>query len=136
MKSYPCNSPQATAHVVSLAMLADASFHPKEVSALDQACAFERLGITRDEFLGIARDDFTALMAGLRRPGPYGLLDADELDAALDGVEDVAQRRLAFELVMALLPADGQVRGPELALVRRLSERWAPSLELAPLALH
>jgi uncharacterized tellurite resistance protein B-like protein len=124
MKTYPCNSPQAIAHVVSLAMLVDASYHPKEVSALDHARAFERLGLSRDEFLGIARDNFTALMTSLRRQGPYGLLTGEELDLALDTVQDLTQRRLAFELVMELLPADGQVRPVELALVRRLQERW------------
>lgn len=124
MKTYPCNSPQAIAHVVSLAMLVDASYHPKEVSALDHARAFERLGLSREEFLGIARDNFTALMTSLRRPGPYGLLTGEELDLALDTVQDLTQRRLAFELVMELLPADGQVRPVELALVRRLQERW------------
>ncbi|MGE5665090.1 MAG: hypothetical protein ACM3ZD_00485 [Betaproteobacteria bacterium] len=136
MKTYPCNSPQATAHLVSLALLADASYHPKEVSALDQARAFERLGLSREEFLEIARDSFTALMARLRRPGPYGLLELEELDAVIDAVQDTAQRRLAFDLVMALLPADAQVRGSELALARRLMERWAPSLEGVPTIVH
>ncbi|MEY2896539.1 MAG: hypothetical protein RL669_808 [Pseudomonadota bacterium] len=124
MKTYPCNSPQAVAHVVSIAMLVDASYHPKEVSALDHARAFERLGLSREEFLGIALDSFTTLMTSLRRPGPYGLLTGEEVDLVLDTVQDGAQRRLAFELVMELLPADGQVRPVELALVHRLQERW------------
>lgn len=124
MTTYPCNSSQAVAHVVSLAMLADASYHPKELSALDHAHAFERLGLSREEFLAIARDSFTALMTSLRKPGLYGLLTVEELDAALDSVRDGEQRRLALELVMELLPADGLVRPVELALVQRLIERW------------
>lgn len=63
MKPYARNSSAAVSRVVALTMMADASFHPRELAALD-------------------------------------------------------------EMAVALLPADGPLAEPELALLKKMLDRW------------
>jgi hypothetical protein len=42
----------------------------------------------------------------------------------LDAVDDPDCRALAYRLAVTLLPADGQLAEPELALLQRMLDRW------------
>jgi hypothetical protein len=124
MKPYARNSPAAVSRVVALTMMADASFHPRELAALDEMAPWRELGISREGFLSVASETFADLMCDMRTRDRLTLLDEQIVNAMLDAVDDPDQRALAYRLAVVLLPADGQLAEPELALLQRMLDRW------------
>ncbi len=121
---YATDSPEALARLLALTMMCDASFHPLEVGKLDALDAYRAIGLSRDAFLTIASECFDEQMMSMRENDRTELVDDDSVDDALDALRSVNQRGLAYRLVLALLPADGRLAPPELALLQRLIDRW------------
>lgn len=118
------DSPAAVARVVALAMMADASFHPCEVDALERVQAWRDMGLSRPQFLAVASRAFEEQMQSMRRHDRARLLDDAALDQTLDAVTEPALRQLAYRLVVEVLPADGRLGAAEMAVLQRLLDRW------------
>lgn len=122
--AYCTDSPAAVARAVALTMMADASFHPKELDALDAIDLYTQLGITRDQFLSVASDCFADAMLDMRNRDRMTLLDDALVDRILADVQDPRARALAYKASVALLPADGRLNEGELAVLQRMLDTW------------
>lgn len=114
----------SAARAIALAMMADASLHPRELDALDAANLYDELGVTREQFLGIAAECFADAMIDMRDRDRATLLDDALIDRILGDVEDPAHRALAYRACVALLPADGRLNPGELTVLQRMLDRW------------
>jgi hypothetical protein len=114
----------AVARVVALSMMADENLHPSELAALDAIDPWSKLGMSRDEFIGLTSECFDDLMCDMHASNRATLLDVPDLDASIAAVEDPQMQALAYRMVTALLPADGHLSGPELAVLQRMLDRW------------
>ena len=56
MRHYPSNSPQATARVLALALMADGAIDATELSILQQRDVLGRLGLGEDDFDRVEHD--------------------------------------------------------------------------------
>lgn len=121
---YPKNSPAAVARTVVLAMMADASMHPRELEALDHVSLFDTLGLSRERFLTIASECFADAMADMRARDRADLIDDALVDRILADVDDPQARALAYRAAVAVLPADGQLNQAELAVLQRMLDHW------------
>jgi len=114
----------AAARAIALAMMADASLHPRELDALDSVNVYSELGVTRDQFVGIAAECFADAMTDMRDRDRATLIDDVLVDRILGDVEDPGHRALAYRACVALLPADGRLNPGELAVLQRMLDRW------------
>ncbi len=124
LTSYPRNSPAAIARVVALAMLADATVHPREIDAVDALGLHQELGITRDAFLTIVSECFAEAMMDMRARDRPSLMDDALVDWILADLDDTQACALAYRATLALLPADGRLSPEELAVLQRMFDRW------------
>jgi hypothetical protein len=124
LTSYPRNSPAAIARVVALAMLADATVHPREIDAIDALGLHQELGISRDAFLTIVSECFAEAMIDMRARDRLRLVDDALVDWILADLDDPQACALAYRATLALLPADGRLSPEELAVLQRMFDRW------------
>lgn len=119
----PARQPEAVARLLALAMMVDHSIHPREVRELDRIDAARRLGLAPGALLVLLGRCFDGQMQQVRALDRRHLVEDDCVHAALDAV-DPEDRLLAYQLVVELLPADGQLADAELALLQTLLDRW------------
>jgi hypothetical protein len=124
LTSYPRNSPAAIARVVALAMLADATVHPREIDTIDALGLHQELGLSRDAFLTIVSECFAEAMIDMRARDRMRLVDDALVDWILADLDDPQACALAYRATLALLPADGRLSPEELAVLQRMFDRW------------
>lgn len=124
------DSPQAMARVLALVLIADTELGPEELQALEDLSVYERLGVSRAEFMGIAQH-FCAHLG--QRMGPADTLrlsDPQLVNEVLAGVGHYGLRLLVARLAAGLIVADGRVRAAERRLYLHLLARWGLSERL------
>ena len=126
MQRHPPDSPQAVARVLALAIVADGSYDPRELAALDRCGGFARIDLPRGEFIALLRELFSWLMCRMARDGHASLLDDEVIDRLAAEVRRPDLQLLTCGLLMEILPADGRLSQAELAVLQRLLERWQP----------
>jgi hypothetical protein len=143
MRHYRIDSPQAVARIVAAAIVTDTRIDAREIALLDRLDAWDRIGLTRSEFMRVARDYCADLGQMAEQRGAVELLDRERLDALCGDLTDRRLQLLALRLIVAMVPADGDVHPSELALVRHLSARWklpraalAEAVDADVMALH
>jgi hypothetical protein len=122
-RHYPCNSAEAAARIVALALIANGRIKAVETAALDALRAHERLGLTGPQWHGVIHDLCTDLLGPARR-GDEGCIPSELLDRMLDEVDDAATRRLVLRLCSAVVHADRQIDEGESYVLLAAVDRW------------
>lgn len=123
IRPYPCNSAEAAARIVALALIANGRIKAVETAALDALDAHQRLGLTRAQWHGVIRDLYADLL-GPGRCGDEGCIPSELLDRMLDEVDDDTTRRLVLRLCSAVVHADRQIDEGESFVLLGAIERW------------
>lgn len=125
MRSYPVNSPQAAARIVTLAMLADGRLGNEELLILDYVRAHEQLGLSTHQFNGVIAD-FRQDLGVSPHPGwaDAGLVDARTMSGLMADVDDPVLRRQVLQLCIAVVEADGRVHENESVMLNAAVEHW------------
>lgn len=123
LRSYPRNSAQAAARLVALALIANGQVKAVETAVLDALRAYERLGLTRQQWHGVIHDLCTDLL-GPARCGDEGCISPELLDRVLDEVVDDSTRRLVLLLCSAVVHADREIDDGESFVLLAAIERW------------
>ena len=125
MRTYPRNSPQAAARLVSLALLADGHVDRAELDALQRNGACRDLGLSDEEFNAVLHAFCEDLLATSAHTwGAACLLDADALDALMAEVDDPALRSRVLRLCTEVVHADRHVADGESLVLRTALDRW------------
>jgi uncharacterized tellurite resistance protein B-like protein len=125
MRSYPVNSPQAAARVLSMFMLADGHLSRPELDQLTRLDAHGRLGLERDELFKVLNtycED--RLQATHMNWAEACKIDLPTLRQLLAEIEAPELRRALMELCMALLGVDAEVAGDELLVLNEAALAW------------
>jgi uncharacterized tellurite resistance protein B-like protein len=130
MKHYLIDSPEAQARLLALMLLADGDMARRELESLERERAFERIGLSRGQFLEVMNDfcDDLIAHAPLDKLGAISL-DNALMDRLLADVASRARQREMCALMFAVLKADKRLSPGESLLFWRALDRWRVSLE-------
>lgn len=125
MRSYPRNSPQAAARIVSLAMLADGRLDPAELDALERQRAFEDLGLSAREMRAVMHA-FCEDLASAAQPSWTEACHVDQRTLAklLAEIDDPRLRRTVLRLCVSVVEADEQIDEGESIVLVAAVEHW------------
>ncbi|MFL9896921.1 TerB family tellurite resistance protein [Paraburkholderia fungorum] len=125
MRTYPCNSPQAAARIVALALTSDGHVSSAEERALESLDIADELGLAPAQFARIVQalcEDQS--IAHTPFAPPVGHLDAALLAALIDEIDDPALRRKVIRLCIAVTIADDYLADGEIALLAAVLNAW------------
>ena len=125
MRTYVPDSPEATARIVALMVLAHAHVCPTAIQVLDALHATAQLrlapGVLQSVLRGLAED----LQAhAYPQWGSTCQMDTQALGALLDEVRDPALRATTLALCRQVAQADGHWSPAEERLAVRLAQHW------------
>lgn len=128
MRTYPQDSSQAVARVLTLAMMSDGKLVPEELEVLTRREAFSRVGISEGEFLAVMQEFCDDMLAGAEAGGEGCVIDRQQIQSLLDAVNDPAKRKAVCELMLHIIRADGRLHPGESMIFWEALDRWALSL--------
>lgn len=130
MRSYPRNSPQAAARLVTLALLADGTLAPRELALVDRLAVHQQLGLSRLELQAVMRGFCEDLLSGSHLTWTeLCRIDPRTLEQMLAEVSDPTLQRTVIELGIALVEADGEVVPAEALVIEAAAEAWQLPLD-------
>jgi uncharacterized tellurite resistance protein B-like protein len=115
----------AAATLLAIVVSANGRVDPREVAELDRLGAYERLGISRHDFLGRAEEALEEIGRPLSRAQWLRPSDRSRMLALQQVVHDRALRLLVCRLSAAVITADGSVSGGERQVYESLLGQWA-----------
>lgn len=128
LRVYPVDSPRAKARLIVLALLADGRVNAAELDGLAKSCAFDELGITRDDFFQVLYD-FCADAAGLPEGSGNYLMSPALLETLFDEVGDSAERQKLMRLIFDVIRSDGHLADGEARLFWQALDAWRLRLD-------
>ncbi len=125
MRVYPCNSPQASARIVALTVLADRDIGKTELDLLDRLAIHEQLGLDRQEFHAVLDN----LCEDLLSSGQLQWADACPVDdrtlvGLMGEIDDPVLRRKLLRVCVEIAEADGHVAEGESIVLTAAVEHW------------
>lgn len=133
MRSYPSNSPEATARILAMVMLVDGHADQSEIRALETHPAASRLGITPAIIEKVLHELCHDLLLPTDQEwGSAVRLTAETRRLLLAEVTDAWRQASIIELCASLVQADGEVHEAETALVSALHQHWHAANDAAP----
>jgi uncharacterized tellurite resistance protein B-like protein len=120
MRTYPNNSPEALARLLTALMASDDRIEDAQVESLGTLDTYSRLGITPTAFADVLRDYFADLKAADHGPS----IDPSMDRAVIDCITDDDARMVAWELMVALAHADDELAEAESDFLDRVAQRW------------
>lgn len=131
MRSYPRNSPQAAARIVSLAVLCDGHMSKAELDLLDRLNVHEQLGLDRAELHRITHTFCEDLLATSAAGGAHACeVDPYTMAELLSEVDDPVLRRKVLSLCVAVAEADDHLADGESSLLVAAVEYWGLQREM------
>ncbi len=125
MRSYPRNSPEAAARILSLAALSDGHLSRVEIETIAGTDACEQLGLSRDRMQEVLHGFCEDL---LRAEGMSWAevcrLDAKTLGQLMAEVDDPALRHKLLGLCVAVVEADHMIADGEALVLLAAAEHW------------
>ncbi|MBY0439402.1 MAG: TerB family tellurite resistance protein [Burkholderiales bacterium] len=115
MQSYPNDSPEAMAQLLTALMAADDRIDDAEVEALGMLDAYARIGITPPAFADVLRDYFTGVDAAA---------GIDRVERIGERITDSGTRVTLWEMMVGLAGADAEVNSAEAAFLERIAALW------------
>lgn len=125
MRTYPHDSPEAAARIVSLAMLADGHLGQNELDAVARLPPQARFGLEPADW----REVMHAFCEDLLSSAPTAWADACRIDPRtlqqlLAEVQDPALRQRVLQACVAVAEADGWVSDGESIVLTAAIEQW------------
>ncbi|PXW95194.1 tellurite resistance protein TerB [Sphaerotilus hippei] len=130
MRSYPRNSPEAAARLVTLALLADGDLSRIELQAVETLQVHQRLGLDREALREVLHDFCDDLLSTHRPWGESCRIDPQTLAGLLAEVDEPALRRLVLQLCVAIVEADRHVAEGESMVLVAAVEQWGLQHEM------
>lgn len=125
MRSYPCNSPEAAARIVALALIADGHVCRSEIDALGHFGAARELGLEPDAMPRIIQTLCEDLLLGADASGSLmANIDDRALASLLAEVTDPSLRAKVVRLATAVANADRHLADGEALLLAAASRHW------------
>ena len=124
------DTPEAAARVLVLAIVADGRLGACEVQVLDDANAYERLGLDRDGFYRVMREVCAELLDRQSRTGDSMFqLDGTDAGSWLDAVSDPETRHQVLSLALQVIRSDGVLHPGESRLFWQALDTWKIRLD-------
>jgi hypothetical protein len=120
---------QAAAKVVAMVVAANGRIDDRELRLLEELDAFNRLGVSRREFVDLAQSCLDDVGVDLSERSWLSLDDSIYLLRLLDAVEGPQRRLLVCRLAAAAITADGRVTASQRHVYGFTLARWAISQE-------
>ena len=131
MRTYPHNSPQAAARIVTLAMLADGAVSGAEIDALDRSGVHQQLGLRADDWDAVVHDLCDDLVTSAQLTWADAVrIDPRTLDDLMAEIVDPALRLKVLRLCVAVCEADGNVEDGEAIMLGTAVEQWGLHREM------
>ncbi|MDO9435495.1 TerB family tellurite resistance protein [Hydrogenophaga sp.] len=125
MRTYRTNSPEASARLLAMALVADGNYSLTEIRALDRLKAPEQLGLSSDAFKDVIETFCEDLLnASQGEWTGSARMDASMRQQLLAEVQDPALRKKLVALCHAIVHADGHEAHGETALLDTLTFAW------------
>lgn len=130
MRQYPENSPEAAARVIALALLADGSVHPDEVTLLIDSEPLRRMGVSQDVFRRVTAEFCQDVARGPHSEDRhYFALRPLAIRHLLDEITDPVLQGEISQLVFEVIRADRQYQEGESLVLRALISAWSHTNE-------
>jgi uncharacterized tellurite resistance protein B-like protein len=126
---YAADSVDAQLRVIVMFAISDGDVAAAEVEVLDRLGILDGLQADRERLAAVARAYFADLDRRAAREGRVDLNDDAWVDGVLAPVRAPEARLTLARLLLVMARADGVFADPELALLRRVLERWGLTLE-------
>ncbi len=125
MRQYATDSPEATARILALALLADGAIDLSEVESLQQHKIISKLGLDRSLFDKVIHE-FCEDMLSYAHQTPSGRheLDAGSIDALLNEIRDPDKRNTLFSSMLNIVNAEGVILAGESVLISQALKVW------------
>ena len=131
MRTYPRNSPQAAARIVTLAMLADGDVSEVELDALDRSGVHKQLGLHVDDWDAVVHDFRDDLLEATQLTWPdVCQIDPRTLADLMAEIDDPALRLKVLRLCVSVVEADGNVEDGEAIMLGTVVEQWGLHREM------
>ena len=124
MRTYPNNSPQASARIVALAMLADGHFCKTELDVLARLNADAQLGLAPDELKAIVHTLCEDLFYSSLGSWDPANLESSTLNALLAEIDDPELRVKVLALCVAVTEADDHLAEGETRVLATAWKQW------------
>lgn len=125
MRTYPLNSPQAAARIVTLAMISDGHLSQVELDVLDRLGAHTQLGMSKSELHGVTHALCEDLLAGAHHSWSEACrIDAATLAALMYEIDDADLRLKVLNLSVAVIEADEHIAEGESSVLLAAVEHW------------
>jgi hypothetical protein len=133
MRSYPVNSPQAAARVLTLLMLADGHLSRPELDQLTRMDAHGRLGLERDELFKVLNTYCEERLQATHMNWVLACqIDLPTLRQLLAEIESPDLQRTLMELCVALVGVDADVADDERLVLTEAALAWGLPVPAAP----
>jgi len=121
---YAENSTEAMLRIITLFIVSDGDLADSELDTVDRLGVLDTLGVDRERFAQVFDAYCDDLIAHAGTARYVGLADSDWVDAVLAGVTDPDRRRYIAATLLLIARSDGHFADAELAVYRRMLERW------------
>ena len=133
MRTYPSNSPQAAARIVSLAMLADGHVCNAELEELIKQGVHQQLGLQHEELTAVVHACCDDLLTGAHMTWADACrIDPVILLGLMAEVDDPALRLKVLHLCLSVAEAGGAVAQSESAVLVAAVEHWGMQRAMLP----
>jgi hypothetical protein len=126
---YDANSPESMLRVITLFIMSDGDLADEEMETVERLGVLRTLGVDRDRFAQVFDAYCDDLIAHAGSARYVGVADQDWVDAVLTPITDPDRRLYLAAALLHLAQADGRFADAELAVYRRMLERWGLDLD-------
>jgi len=126
---YAENSTEAMLRAITLFIVSDGYLADSELETVDRLGVLDTLGVDRERFAQVFDAYCDDLIAHAGTARYVGLADPDWVDAVLAPVTDPDRRRYIAAALLLIARSDGHFADAELAVYRRMLERWGLDFE-------
>lgn len=124
MRSYPDNSTEALARIMSVAIFADGTPDPRELAVAQSAAIQARLGYDTAQFQRVMAE-FCTDLAAIRPPGADTItVTPRQVSRMLGEVTDAAKQDAVCRSVFDVIRADRRAHAAETGILREMIHHW------------
>lgn len=127
MRQYPTDSPEASARIVALALLADGAIDLSEIESLQQHRVINKLGLDTSLFDRVVREFCEDMLsfAHLNASGRHEL-DVASIDALLNEIRDPEKQSALLSAMFNIVNAENSIQAGEGVLISEALKVWHP----------
>ncbi|MDQ5960267.1 MAG: hypothetical protein QG592_1349 [Pseudomonadota bacterium] len=129
MRHYAPDSPEASARIIALALLADGAIDLSEIDSIRHYKIVEKIGIGDECFNKVIRDFCEDMLVSAHRTTAGQLeLDRDTVVELLGDIRQPAEQHKLLRSILDIINSDGSLAGSEAVLVSEAMKRWEINL--------